>query len=391
MLARADGGLNQISGFFYTIPAHFGVYYMNRTKPDRPANQIKPMKTATILIAALALCLGLVTGCAKKNSTSSESIQNPEVVARLRSFVAEKNDQTKLLVTSNGDPTPSELESFFVAADKQDWDGTTNNYSRIKRMVGSDARFRKSWWQATLETFGAMEQFTLGDSKYSALYADNIITSIPPGSVYFGGTDPGRFLITAMQRNQAAGDPFFTITQNALADGTYLDYLRSMYGSKLYIPTAEDSQKAFQEYTQDVAKRRQSNQLKSGEDVEVDPASGRVQVSGQVAVMEINGLLVKDIFEKNTNQEFYVEESFPLDWMYPYLEPHGIIFRLNRQPLTELSDEIVQSDHDYWTKTVTPMIGGWLNTGTTVKEVAAFAEKVFGRHDFSGFSGDPDR
>jgi hypothetical protein len=105
--------------------------------------------------------------------------------------------------------------------------------------------------------------------------------------------------------------------------------------------------------------------------------------------MEINGLLTKIIFDKNTNQEFYVEESFPLDWMYPHFEPHGLIFKINRQPLTTLSDEIVQNDHDYWTKTVTPMIGGWLNSDTTVKEVAAFAEKVFVRHDFSGFTGDP--
>jgi len=34
------------------------------------------------------------------------------------------------------------------------------------------------------------------------------------------------------------------------------------------------------------------------------------------------------------------------------------------------------------------MIGGWLKPGTTVEEIAAFAEKVFGRHDFSGFTGD---
>jgi len=35
--------------------------------------------------------------------------------------------------------------------------------------------------------------------------------------------------------------------------------------------------------------------------------------------MTINGLLAKIIFDKNPNREFYIEESFPLDWMYPYL------------------------------------------------------------------------
>ena len=160
-----------------------------------------------------------------------------------------------------------------------------------------------------------------------------------------------------------------------------------MYGEKIYIPTAEDSQKCFQDYTEDVTRRQQNHQLRPGEDVHVD--NGRVQVSGQVAVMEINGLLVKTIFDKNPDREFYIEESFPLDWMYPNLEPHGLIMKINRQPLTSLSGEIVQKDHDYWTKYVMPMIGDWLNNDTTVKEVAAFAEKIHLKKDLSGFTGDP--
>ena len=35
------------------------------------------------------------------------------------------------------------------------------------------------------------------------------------------------------------------------------------------------------------------------------------------------------------------------------------------------------------------MIGGWLNRRHIGEEVAAFAEKIFARHDFSGFTGDP--
>ena len=75
--------------------------------------------------------------------------------------------------------------------------------------------------------------------------------------------------------------------------------------------------------------------------------------------------------------------------MYPLLEPHCLIFKINRQPASKLSDEAVQNDHDYWAKYVQPMIGGWLNDDTSVAEVAAFAEKTFGRRDFSGFKGDP--
>ena len=91
----------------------------------------------------------------------------------------------------------------------------------------------------------------------------------------------------------------------------------------------------------------QNHQLKPGEDVTTDP-KGNIQMSGQVAVMEINGLIAKVILDKNPDHEFYIEESFPLDWMYPYLEPHGLIFKINHQPLPGLSDEIVGQDHDYW-------------------------------------------
>jgi hypothetical protein len=191
-----------------------------------------------------------------------------------------------------------------------------------------------------------------------------------------------------MQKSQVNGDPFFTLTQNALADATYLEYLRGMYGAKIYTPTDEDSKKCFQDYMEDAQRRMQKHQLLPGEDVKTD-ANGKIQVSGQVAVMNINGLMVKLILDKNPDREFYIEESFPFDWMYPHLEPHSLIFKINRQPLPRLSDEIVEQDHDYWAKLVAPMIGDWLHDDTSVGEIAAFAQKTFGKQDFSGFKGDP--
>ena len=190
-----------------------------------------------------------------------------------------------------------------------------------------------------------------------------------------------------MQKSQVNGDPFFTLTQNALADGTYLDYVRSMYGNKIYIPTAKDSERCFEDYTAEAQRRMQSHQLKPGEDVKM--VDGKVQVSGQVAVMEFNGLLAKIVFDQNSNREFYIEESYPLDWMYPHLEPHGLIMKINRQPLPALSEAVVSQDHDYWVKYVQPMIGDWLKSDTSVQEVATFAEKVFAKKDITGFTGDP--
>jgi hypothetical protein len=351
------------------------------------------MKTTIRSAGLMILGIGLVIGgCARKKSTSWESIKNPEVVAQLKSFVAEKEAQANAATNA---AAPG-FAPFFAAAEKGDWLTVSNAFQDLRQHAGqyehsgkTDERLRGPKWQAIIEIWGAFYFFGAGDAKYSAAYANDIINSIPPGSIYFGGTDPGRFLITGMEKSQVNADPFFLLTQNALADGTYLAYLRGMYGGKIYTPTDEDSQKCFQDYTEDVARRQQNHQLKPGENVKVDQPSGRVQISGQVAVMEINALLAKIIFDKNTNQEFYVEESFPLDWMYPYLEPHGLIFKLNRQPLPELSNDIVQRDRDYWTKYIQPIIGDWLNGDTSVEEVTKFDVKVFLRHDLGGFTGDP--
>ena len=63
-----------------------------------------------------------------------------------------------------------------------------------------------------------------------------------------------------------------------------------------------------------------------------------------MARVQVKGMLAKLIFDKNPDREFYIEESFPFDWLYPYLEPHGLIFKINHQPLPGLSDDIVRAE-----------------------------------------------
>jgi hypothetical protein len=336
------------------------------------------MKTTIRSFGLALVVIGLtMTGSAKENFTSWKAIKNPDVAAQLKLFVAQKQAQAD---AATNEAAPG-FSPFFAAAKGGDWLAVSNDFADFSHHAGqyehsgkTDERLRGTKWQATMEIWGTFEAFGVGDEKYSAAYADNIINSIPPGSIYFGGTDPGRFLITGMEKSQVNADPFFLLTQNALADSTYLDYLHSMYGDKIYVPTAEDQQKSFKKFAQ-------SKLIRS--------TNGRVVISGAADVMDINGLIAQIVFDKNLDREFYIEESFPLDWMYPYLEPHGLIMKINREPLPELSDEIVQRDHDYWTKMIQPMIGNWLNEETSVQEVTNFAKKVFLRHDLSGFTGDP--
>jgi hypothetical protein len=349
------------------------------------------MKTTIKSLGAVILGGGLfISGCAKKQMASFQSLKNPELAAQLKSFVAEKEAQ------ANGatNKMPSEFQAFFALAAKGDWLAVSNAFIELRKHAGqyehcgkTDERWRGTAWQAVVETWGALDAFGEGDEKYSMVFGTNIIASIPAGSIYFGGTDAGRFIITALQKSQVQAEPFFTLTQGALPDAGYLEYLRGMYGAKIYTPTDEDSEKCLQDYRRDAAERRSKNQLKPGEDVTVG-ADGKIQVSGMMARVQVKGLLAKFIFDKNPGHEFFIEESFPFDWLYPYLEPHGLIFKINRQPLPGLPDEIVEQDHDYWRSLVRPMIGDWLTDDTPVDKIAAFAKKTFGKQDFSGFTGD---
>jgi hypothetical protein len=83
------------------------------------------------------------------------------------------------------------------------------------------------------------------------------------------------------------------------------------------------------------------------------------------------------MFDKNPTNEFFVEESFPLDWMFPHLTPFGIIMKINREPLSELTEDVVNRDHAFWTNYSERLIGNWITYDTPIKEIADFVEKVY--------------
>src|SRR5437870_4615859 len=346
---------------------------------DDHRNRHRVAKTTAALMALAVAGAGLSLGDAVE-TIPAWSFERSEVARQLKRFVAEKQAQaTAALQTERKEMLP-EFSAMFAAAAQGDWTSINKIWSDLRERAPQyegkgpkDDRLHGTAWQAMLEIWGGFGNIATAEKQVVAFGRD-AISSIPPGSIYFGGTDPGRCVITALQKSQVNADPFFTLTQNALADGSYLQYLRDMYGGKIYIPTDEDSKECFNEYLSDAQRRLQEKKLKPGEDVkEVD---GKVQVSGQVAVMAINALLAKIIFDKNSDREFYLEESFPLDWMYPHLSPNGPIMKINRQPLSELSEEIVRRDHRYWTHALQPMIGDWLNYDTPVQKVIAFAARA---------------
>ncbi len=164
-----------------------------------------------------------------------------------------------------------------------------------------------------------------------------------PGAVFFGGTDPGRFVPTYMIYSAEVRPDVYLITQNALADGTYMSVMRDLYGDSIWIPSVIDGNNAFQRYVEDV----RSGKTPASADIKIE--GGRVSVQGVGGVMLINGILAQMIFEHNkAHHNFYVEESYVIQWMYPYLTPHGLIMKINSEPLPSLARENVQQDLDFW-------------------------------------------
>ena len=163
-----------------------------------------------------------------------------------------------------------------------------------------------------------------------------------PFSIFFGGTDPGRFVPTYMIYSANYRPDVYLITQNALADGTYMSVERDLYGDEIWIPSNDDSAEAFNVYVDEV----QRGVRPANGDLKIE--NGRVQVTGALGVMEINGILTKMMWDHDRlRHAFYVEESYVIPWMYPYLSPHGLIMKLNADR-TPYDPKTAAKDRDFW-------------------------------------------
>ena len=313
----------------------------------------------------------------------------PEV----RAFAVRKEARARQLAARFNAELPSVVWAYFEAAARGDWSEVARLGEEVRHLPAPpvdrrpDPAVISQVWGAIMEIYMAAAQFALGEPQYAFAFGQGIIGSIPPGSIYLGGTDAGRGLVTALCRSHEGGDPFFTLTQNALADRTYLRYLREIYGSSIFIPSDDDLQRTMDEYLRDLERREKANQLKPGEMVE--RVDGKVQLTGQLSVMAVNGAMARLIFDRNPGREFFVEESFPLEWMYPHLFPHGFIMAIARQPLPAIPPEQVEQDRRFWRERLSQMLGDWLQPETPLAELCAFAERVFLRKDLAGFGGDP--
>lgn len=203
-------------------------------------------------------------------------------------------------------------------------------------------------------------------------FGADIMRPMEKNAVYFGGSDFGRFVPTYMafvesqQPDQWKREPGFdrrdvaVITQNAVCDTYYCHYIRNHYDDrfrpKTYTPferwlgrntaypvdsvtciSPEELSACWDAYQKlpQVAER-----MSQGSPM-LRPGSGDV--------FELNGVVAQQIFEKNKKTHaFYLEQSLPIEWMYPYMLPCGLIFKMNPEPLAAIPKEAIEADYKYW-------------------------------------------
>jgi len=258
---------------------------------------------------------------------------------------------------------PPEIEKFFDAVESGKWEEIKAQWDALAKesgQYGSSTNHREEldpFWPAVLDAYGVAEQAHLWPAQKLLDYGNVILDSLRPGMVYVGGTDNGRW-IPELLNETGEGEQHIIVTQNALADGRYADFVNTLYGDRMTTLTTEDSQRVFQEYIADAQKRLEHDQqfpvepkqVREGEDLRV--VDGKVQVSGQVAVMAINEKLLQTLMEKNPGLSFAIQESFPFKGTYLDALPLGPLMELGaRNEQNSFTAERAGQSVDYWRNT----------------------------------------
>jgi tetratricopeptide (TPR) repeat protein len=200
------------------------------------------------------------------------------------------------------------------------------------------------------------------------MYGHDMLVDLPKDSFVFGGTDPGRFVPTYMVFGESfektKRDPNFDrrdlyiVTQNALADTFYNRYIRSHYTTErpttfgwfekllgrdhtypnetLTLPHREDIMALFEVLM---------NQYQKNPQAMPNPQSDPVALNSAVG----EWIFLRNRDKKDgTPRHFYVEESFPMQWSYPYAIPHGLCYEIAHDKMDALPPGTAEKDLAWW-------------------------------------------
>ena len=194
-------------------------------------------------------------------------------------------------------------------------------------------------------------------------YGHDMLKDLPKGAFVFGGTDPGRFVPTYMILGESFVDPKYKrdpdfdrrdlviVTQNALADAFYQKYIHDHYA-----PGRPKAKGWFEKWLgrdkqyppDDTLMPSEQELVEIVRNVTMNLPPGANPQDPNVGIL-YHAAIAQWIFEKNKDKrEFFIEESFPMEWTYPYAVPHGLCYRLNKEPLATLPPDVVEQDFRYW-------------------------------------------
>jgi hypothetical protein len=294
----------------------------------------------------------------RSSSGIAPKLTAEEIVARkLVRFTKSRRELVHALAKRFNVEVPDDVERFFEAAEAGRYEELTAIYKSL--LLGGDWTTPRSAelhhiWRPIQETWGIAREAHNWPAQDLLDYGDAVLGSLKPGMAYVGGTDPGCFIPTFLNAT-SDGEQHITLTQNALADGTYLDYLNFLYSDRLTTLTQDDSQRAFQDYVADVQKRFRHDQQFPNEPKQMRPGenfsenNGQPQVSGQVAVMAINERLLQNFLLKNPGLSLAMEESFSLPSTYVGAVPLGPIMELRASdPQNTLTADTAGQYVAYW-------------------------------------------
>ena len=291
------------------------------------------------------------------------------VASKVSQFAQNRREIVRTIGQRLQKQVPPQIEKFFDAIEAGKWEEIKAQWDAIAPHSGQYEYSTNHWdqmepfWPAVLDAYGVAEQAHLWPAQKLLDYGNAILDSLQPGMVYVGGTDNGRW-IPELLNETSDGEQHIIVTQNALADTRYLEFVSTLYSDRMTQLTADDSQAAFQSYVADAQKRfehdqqfpDEAKQVRPGEEIRM--VDGKIQVGGQVSVMAINDLLLQTLMQKNPGLSFAIQESFPFKDMYPDALPLGPIMQLGaRDSQNEFTPERAAQSLQYWQTTAQQLLG----------------------------------
>ena len=231
------------------------------------------------LIAIVGICP--VVGSSESFSAPTLPQDGEDLGERFRHFTDMKMREVHDVARAKGIAVPNVVPLFFAAVRSNQWSRAEDLFVSFKDIARHQQRNDDVALAVGMQDVsGVYDLLADWSSALVDLYCEETLRAIPDGSIVFGGSDEGRFFITYGAGTLRTGQ-VTVITQNALADNSYADYVRTTTSNTLSMFTTSDSESAIREYVEDV---KAGHRDAKGSMSIVD---GRVKITGAYAVMGV--------------------------------------------------------------------------------------------------------